>query len=113
MGKAIPMQSSTTAHSPEAWSGLTLGNLLSLVDLRGLGLQKLITLRAKAEDGSAGNSQLGHLDQNLMGDDGGILVLCKGIGVVDCVVCQSQWTAEFGGVTSKLWCRTNQLPWSP
>jgi hypothetical protein len=60
--------------------------LLSSVDLGDLLVQELVTLLADGHDLLASNAELGDLIQNLLGDLGGTLVLCEGVGVVQGVI---------------------------
>ena len=66
----------------------TLQNLLSTVHLINLLLQNLVSLLTDGDDLLASNTQLGHSFQNLLGDGGGILVLCKGVWVVESIIYQ-------------------------
>lgn len=64
----------------------TLCDLLSSVDLSNLLVQQLVALLANGHDLLASNAELGDRIQNLLGDLGGTLVLCEGIGVVQGVI---------------------------
>lgn len=64
----------------------TLGDLLASVDLGDLLLDQLVALLADVDDLGAGDDELGHLGQDLLGDLSSGLVLGEGVGVIQRVV---------------------------
>ena len=77
---------STQTSNIEREYSHTLRNLLSTVYLINLFLQDLVTLLTDSDDLFTSNTQLGYGFQDLLGDSGGILVLCKGVWVVESVI---------------------------
>lgn len=67
---------------------LTLGNFLAAEDLGKLLLDQLVALLADGNYLLASDAELGDLGENLLRDLRGGLVLGKGVGVVEGVVCE-------------------------
>ena len=72
---------------------LTLGDLLSAVDLCDLLLEELVTLLADVYDLLASNAELGDGLEDLVGDNTGILVLGQGVWVVEGIICGASRSA--------------------
>ena len=64
----------------------TLVDLLSAVDLGNLFLNEFVALLADGDDLLAGDTELGNLGEDLLGDLGGGLVLGEGVRVVEGVI---------------------------
>lgn len=77
---------------------VTLLNLLATPDLGNLFLEKLVTLLANVNDLLAGNAEVLDSSQNLLGDLGSSLVLGKGVGVVEGVICWFESVFEGNGI---------------
>ena len=75
----------------------TLVDLLSAVDLGNLFLNELVALLADGDNLLAGDTELGNLGEDLLGDLGGGLVLGEGVGVVERVIYDQRLA---GGVLS-------------
>lgn len=65
---------------------LTLCDLLSSIHLSNLFLQQLVSFLADSDDLLPSDTHSGNLLEDLLGDDGGTLVFCEGIRVVQGVV---------------------------
>ena len=65
---------------------LTLGDLLSAVDLCDLLLEELVTLLTDLYDLLASNAELGDGLKDLVGDNTSILVLGQGVWVVEGII---------------------------